>query len=354
MAVEQEAFGTMPDGRQVDVFSLTNGNGIRARIITLGGAMVSLETPDRDGRVADIVLGYGDLDGYLSKGNPYFGALIGRFGNRIAGGRFTLDGKEYVLPTNDGPNQLHGGINGFNLAVWQAEPIEEPEAVGVRLTHVSPDGDEGYPGNLTATVEYRLTRAGSLTLDYAATTDKPTPVNLTHHSYFNLGGHDSGAVLDQVVQIGASRFTPVDETLIPTGELAPVEGTPFDFTEPKPIGRDIGADDVQLKRGRGFDHNFVLDKRGDSPGFAARVVDPKSGRTIEVHTTEPGMQLYTGNFLDGTIRGKGGVIYGHRNAFCLETQHFPDSPNQPTFPTTILRPGETYTQKTEYRFGVAK
>ncbi len=357
MAVEQAVFGTTPDGRQVDVFTLTNGKGLRARIITLGGAVLSLEAPDRDGKVADIVLGFEDVAGYLSEANPYFGALIGRVANRIAKGRFTLDGTEYVLPTNDGPNQLHGGPVGFDKAVWAAEPVEEPGAVGVKLTHVSEDGDQGYPGTVTCTVVYRLTEAGALTLDYAATADKATPVNLTHHSYFNLAGHDAGPILDHVAQIAASRYTPVDETLIPIGELAPVAGTPFDFTQPKPIGRDIARDDVQLARGGGYDHNFVLDREGAEDGelaFAARVVDPKSGRQIEVYTTEPGMQLYTGNFLDGTITGKGGAVYEHRSAFCLETQHFPDAPNQPTFPSIILRPGETYTHRTEYRLGAAE
>ncbi len=357
MAVEQAVFGTTPDGRQVDVFTLTNGKGLRARIITLGGAVLSLEAPDRDGKIADIVLGFEDVAGYLSEANPYFGALIGRVGNRVAKGRFTLDGTEYVLPTNDGPNQLHGGPVGFDKAVWAAEPVEEPGAVGVKLTYVSADGDQGYPGAVTCTVVYRLTEAGALTLDYAATADKATPVNLTHHSYFNLAGHDAGPILDHVARIAASRYTPVDETLIPIGELAPVAGTPFDFTQPKPIGRDITRDDVQLARGGGYDHNFVLDREGAEDGelaFAARVVDPKSGRQIEVYTTEPGMQLYTGNFLDGTITGKGGAVYEHRNAFCLETQHFPDGPNQPTFPSIILRPGETYAHRTEYRLGVAE
>lgn len=350
--IERMGFGTMPDGREVHVFTLDTGRGLRARVLTYGGIVQSLEAPDRDGKSADVVLGHANVADYAD-GHPYFGAIVGRYANRIARGRFALDGHEYLLAANNGPNHLHGGISGFDKAIWQAEPLREQDAVGVRLSHTSPDGDEGYPGALAVTVTYRLTGANELRIDYTATTTRPTPVNLTHHSYFNLAGHDGGDILQHELQIRARRFTPVDAGLIPTGELRPVGGTPFDFRETKPIGRDIGSEDEQLRFGGGYDHNFVLDReRPDELALAARLREPRSGRVLEVLTTEPGLQFYSGNFLDGTDLGKSGKPYRHRSGLCLEAQHFPDSPNQPAFPSTVLRPGNTYRQTTIYRFSV--
>ncbi|MFP4499797.1 MAG: aldose epimerase family protein [Candidatus Hydrogenedentota bacterium] len=350
MSIDRQVFGTTSSGEQVDLYTLTNSHGVEARITNFGGIVVSLKAPDRHGELEDIVLGFDELDGYVAE-HPYFGAIVGRYGNRIAKGKFTLDGETYTLAVNNGPNALHGGLVGFDKKVWDAEPIEEDQAAGLKLHYTSPAGEEGYPGTLDATVTYLLTNADELKIHYEATTDAPTVVNLTNHSYFNLDGAEAGPILDHEVMINAKAFTPVDETLIPTGEMRPVADTPFDFTKPKPIGQDIAADNEQMQFGGGYDHNFVLDK--PAPGLlskAAEVYAPDSGRVLEVHTTEPGMQFYTGNFLDGTLTGKGGVKYEHRYGFCMETQHFPDSPNQPDFPSTVLRPGERYTSTTVYKF----
>ena len=351
--VTRSDFGTTPAGEPVDLFTLTNAHGLVVRATTYGGIITSIETPDRAGKLGDVALGYDSLAGYL-KATPYFGAIIGRYGNRIGHAQFTLDGATYHLPANDGPNTLHGGTVGFDKVVWEAEPFWTDSGVGVAFSHTSPDGDQGFPGKLEVRVTYTLTNRDELVVEYRATTDKATPVNLTQHSYFNLAGDGAGDVLRHVVWINADRYTPVDSTLIPTGALAPVAGTPFDFTTPTAIGARIGQDDEQLKRGRGYDHNFVLNRAGEGLVHAARVVEPTTGRTLDVSTTEPGLQFYTGNFLDGSITGKGGHVYRHRNGFCLETQHFPDSPNHPSFPSTILRPGQTYRSKTVFTFGVAK
>lgn len=353
--VEQFVFGTLPDGRTVHGYRITNDHHMRMEVIEYGGIITSLETPDRDGKTADIVLGFDSLDGYLSpayqKLNPYFGALIGRYGNRIADGRFTLDGQAYQLATNDGPNHLHGGDEGFSKKLWQATPFSSSEGSGVVMRYTSADGEEGYPGELSVEVRYTLTHDDTLAIDYSARTTKATPVNLTQHSYFNLDGEGSDSILDHVMTIDAAAYTPVNETLIPTGEIAPVAGTPFDFTQPTPIGARIEADNEQLRRGKGYDHNFVL-KRAPSatPERAARVTSPASGRVMEVLTTEPGLQFYSGNFLDGSVTGRSGRAYGHRSGLALETQHFPDSPNQADFPSTILKPGETLKSHTVYRF----
>jgi aldose 1-epimerase len=350
MSIRSESFGQTPDGAEASLYTLTNAQGMEVRITDFGAIVQALKTPDRDGQMADVVLGFDDLAGYAGK-HPYFGAIVGRYGNRIAKGKFTLDGAEYTLAINNEPNALHGGLVGFDKQLWTATPIEEADAVGLQLQLVSLAGDEGYPGTLTATVTYWLTNDNALKIDYHATTDAPTVLNLTNHSYFNLDGAGNGDILDQIVMINADRFTPVDATLIPTGELRPVEGTPFDFRTPKPLGQDIAAADEQMAIGGGYDHNFVLNKA--QPGelsLAARVLGPESGRVMEVHTTEPGMQFYVGNFLDGTNTGKGGIVYEHRYGFCMETQHFPDSPNQPTFPSVVLRPGEAYKTTTIYKF----
>ncbi len=305
------------------------------------------------GRGDDVVLGFDGLDGYLGS-HPYFGAIVGRYGNRIAKGQFTLDGHLFQLATNNGPNHLHGGVKGFDKVVWQAEPFERDGRVGVVYSHTSPDGDEGYPGTLNARVTYSLSPSNEITVEYEATTDKATPLNLTQHSYFNLAGAGNGDILGHRLSIDADRVTPVDETLIPTGELAPVAGTPFDFRQLTVIGTRIDADTPQIRFGHGYDHNWVLNRTAAGLTHAARLEDPASGRTLDVSTTEPGVQFYTGNFLDGTITGKSGRIYKRRYGLCLETQHFPDSPNHATFPSTILRPGERYQSKTVFAFGVTK
>lgn len=352
LAVRVEPYGVTPDGREVSLYTLTNAHGMEVKITNYGAIVQSLKTPDRNGALADVVLGFDTLDGYLGK-HPYFGAIVGRYGNRIAKGKFALDGQEYTLAVNNGPNALHGGLKGFDKQVWTATAFEDDDAAGLKLHLVSPDGDEGYPGELTVTVTYMLTNENALEIHYEATTDAPTVLNLTNHSYFNLDGAGNGDILDHSVTINADRFTPVDETLIPTGELRPVEGTPFDFRTAKPLGQDIGADEEQIKFGGGYDHNFVLNKTAaGAMTLAARVHAPESGRVMEVHTTEPGLQFYSGNFLDGTDVGKGGVAYAHRFGFCMETQHFPDSPNQPAFPSTVLRPGENYDTTTVYKFSV--
>jgi len=340
------------DGRPVSVYYMTNGNGMRADISDYGAIVRTLEVPDRHGKIADVVLGYASVREYL-EATPYFGAIVGRYGNRIARGRFTLDGKEYHLATNNGPNHLHGGRKGFDKVVWDAEPYMDENGVSLKLTYLSRDGEEGYPGNLRCTVIYTLTKNNELKIEYEATTDQPTVLNLTNHSYFNLKGQGSRDILGHEIMINADRFTPVDETLIPTGELRPVKGTPLDFTSPHKIGERINAGTEQLKFGKGYDHNFVLNKKGDEMSLAARVYEPTSGRVMEVWTTQPGVQFYSGNFLDGSNIGKDGKVYKHRYGFCLETQHFPDSPNKqdnPKFPSVVLRPGDKYVSQTVYRF----
>jgi aldose 1-epimerase len=348
--VTRAALGALPDQTPVEVFTLTNRQGMEVRAMTYGGIILSLRVPDRAGTLGDVVLGYDAAADYAKNNSPYFGAIIGRYGNRIAKGRFVLDGATYTLATNNGPNHLHGGVKGFDKVVWTGEPRSD----GVTFTYTSRDGEEGYPGTLNVRVTYSLNDRNELGVDYEATTDKPTVVNLTQHSYFNLAGQGTRDVLDHRLQIDADRYTPVDATLIPTGALAPVEGTPFDFRQPVAIGAHIADDHPQLKNGLGYDHNFVLNRSGDGMLHAARVVEPATGRTLDIATTEPGIQFYSGNFLDGTITGKQGRVYQKRFGFCLETQHFPDSPNQPAFPPTVLRPGQTYTSRTVFTFGTAK
>ena len=348
--IDKRAFGKLTDGTTVDIYTLKNSNGLEVEITNYGGAVVALRTPDRRGRMVDIVLGYDELSGYVAD-TSYFGALIGRYANRIAGASFKLNGVEYQLAKNNGPNHLHGGVRGFNKVVWQAREIPRTDGVALELTYLSKDTEEGYPGNLAVTATYVLSNANELRIEYAATTDKETVVNLTHHSYFNLAGAGAGDVLSHQVKINADRFTPVDETLIPTGELKAVKGTPFDFSRATAIGSRINQADEQLVLGKGYDHNFVLNKKGQELSLAANVYEPVSGRALEMWTTEPGMQLYTGNFLD-KVRGKAGKVYIRRGGFCLEAQHFPDSPNKPAFPSTVLKPGERYTQTTVYKFMV--
>lgn len=354
--VERSDFGVTPEGDSADLYTLANGNGVTLEVTNYGGIITSLRVPDRDGNLEDVVLGFDSLSAYTSEAyraaNPYFGALIGRYGNRIAGGEFTLGGETYMLATNDGPNHLHGGEEGFDQVVWDAESFRRGDSVGVVLTHTSPDGHGGYPGRLDVEVTYTLTPDNALAVDYQATTTKATPVNLTQHSYFNLDGHGDGSILDHELTINAEQFTPVDSTLIPTGELWPVEGTPLDFTEPTPIGARIDADHRQIEYGGGYDHNFVLaETDADTLRLAARLYEPDTGRLLTVRTTEPGLQFYSGNFLDGSFTGKG-ETYGRREGLALETQHFPNSPNEPAFPSTILRPGEEHTSRTVYEFSV--
>jgi aldose 1-epimerase len=344
MDIQRQAFGRTPDGAEVEIYALSNDKGLRARVMTYGATLVSLEVPDRTGKMGDIVLGYDALGGYL-KSSPYFGSIVGRYGNRIAKGMFTLDGTTHRLATNNGENHLHGGIKGFDKVVWRAEPIRENGAVGVKLRYFSRDGEEGYPGNLAVTVVYTLTNDDVLKISYEATTDRATPVNLTHHSYFNLAGE--GDVLGHVLTVDAEAYTPVDAGLIPTGEIRPVHGSPFDFTSPHTIGERIARVEG------GYDHNFVLRSGGGKAALVARVVEPASGRIMEISTTEPGLQFYSGNFLDGTVTGKGGKVYQKHAGFCLETQHFPDSPNKPHFPSTILRPGESYKSLTIHKFSAS-
>ena len=350
-------FGTLDDGQVVPLYQLRNSQGMSVCISPYGGLIVSLHTPDKDGKLDDIVLGFDCLEGYRSEAyrreSPYFGALIGRYANRIHNGRFALQGRRYSLTCNEGHHHLHGGKEGFDQRLWSATPFETASECGLELTLTSPDGDQGYPGELKATVRYTLDDHHCLTLDYWATSTAPTHVNLTQHSYFNLEGEGSGNILEHELMIAADRITPVDETLIPTGELDAVAGTPFDFTAPKPIGRDIDHAHAQLALGQGYDHNFVLrrpDAANDALVTAARLVAPKSGRVMEVCTTEPGLQLYSGNFLNGRLVGKAGHAYQYRQGLALETQHFPDSPNQPPFPTTLLAPGQVYRSQTQYRF----
>ena len=349
--LSRQSFGQDKDGIQVDIFTLRNSKGAEARISSYGGIVVSLKVPDRDGNLGDVVLGYEKLADYI-KNSPYFGAMIGRYGNRIAKGRFTLDGKEYTLAVNNGPNALHGGLKGFDKVVWTPTIMATPDGTALELKYVSKDGEEGYPGTLSVTAVYTLTEDNALKLEYTATTDKDTVVNLTQHSYFNLAG--KGDILNHEVMISASKFTPVDSTLIPTGELRPVEGTPFDFRKPTAIGARIKQDDEQLKFGNGYDHNFVIDKAPGELGLMARVYEPTTGRVLEVLSTEPSLQFYSGNFLDGSNKGKDGWVYQFRNAFCMEPQHYPDSPNHPDFPSVVLKPGQTYKNTIIFKFSVQK
>jgi aldose 1-epimerase len=347
--VKTSVFGKLADGREAHLYTLSNTSGMQVDITDFGATVVSIKVPDRHGNIADVILGYDTLDGYVTD-KPYFGATVGRYGNRIANAAFSLDGKTFTLAKNSGENSLHGGIHGFNKALWSANSIT-PHAPSVTLNYLSKDGEEGFPGNLSVTVTFTLTNSNELKIAYAATTDQKTVVNLTNHSYFNLAG--SGSILDHQLTLHASRFNPVNAFMIPTGELRPVDGTPFDFRQPKSIGARIDQDDEQLRLGNGYDHNFVLDSSGhETPSLAATVYDPASGRVLDVLTTEPGLQLYTANFLDGTIHGKGGAGYPRRSAFCLETQHFPDSPNHPGFPSTTLAPGAKYRSVTIYKFSV--
>ncbi len=343
-------FGHLPDGTAATYYTLQRDGGLRVGITDFGAAIVSLWAPDRRGEMADVVLGYESVEGYVA-GKSFFGGIIGRYGNRIAGGRFTLDGVEHLLPRNNGENHLHGGPGGFDRVMWQARPVEGSDAPALRLTRLSADGEEGYPGALRVEVTYTLTAVDTLRIDYRAETDRPTVVNLTNHAYFNLSGHHGGTILDHELTVPATCFTPTDAGLIPTGELRAVAGTAFDFREPHRIGERIGADTEQLRFAGGYDHNFVLDRStGADLELAARLREPRSGRVMNVFTTEPGIQIYSGNFLAGTEVGKGGHAYLHRTGICLETQHFPDSPNQPAFLSTVLRPGEIHRSSTSYRF----
>ncbi len=350
-SITHESFGTTQDGTPVEIYTLENDNSMMVRIMTYGGIIQSIKVPDKNGQFGDVALGYDNLAAYETN-SPYFGALIGRYGNRIAKGHFTLDGQEYTLATNNVPNSLHGGIKGFDKKVWTVDKAEVgddgPELV---LSYTSPDGEEGYPGTLHTTVKYTLSaKENNLRIKFTATTDKDTIINLTAHSYFNLSGQ--GTILDQVAYIDAARYKPVDSTLNPNGEIAPVAGTPFDFNTPTAIGARIGDDNEQLKIGGGYDHNFVVNHKMGRLAMDARVTDPDNGRVFEIWSTEPGLQFYSGNFLDGTIIGKDGVVYAHRGAFAMEPQHYPDSPNHPSFPSVVLHPGETYHNTIVYKFSV--
>jgi aldose 1-epimerase len=353
-SITVKPFGKLADGQKADLYTLTNKNGATATISNYGGIVTSLTMPDRNGKFADVVLGFDSLTKYV-KDSPYFGCLVGRYGNRIAKGKFTLDGQNYTLATNNIGNALHGGLKGFDKVIWEATPKVTAQGPSLKLTYVSKDGEEGYPGTLKVTATYTLTNKNELKLVYRATTDKDTIVNMTHHSYFNLAGQGNGTILDHLLTLDASRYTPVDKTLIPTGKIALVKGTPFDFRSPTAIGARIDAKDEQLKFGGGYDHNFVGDKlvHGTLTRIA-KVEDPKSGRVLEVLSTEPAVQFYAGNFLDGKLKGKGGKIYAHRGGFCLEPQHYPDSPNHKNFPSVVLKPGETYKNTIVYKFSTEK
>jgi aldose 1-epimerase len=342
-------FGTMPDGAPVKLYTLRNKNGMQVRILNYGGIIQSVMVPDKNGKLGDVVLGYDNINDYLTN-SPYFGALIGRYGNRIAKGQFTLDGVSYQLATNNGPNSLHGGVVGFDKRIWHVQPGCSDQGQTLKLTYVSHDGEEGYPGELTVTALYTLTDDNAIRLDYTATCDKDTVINLTQHSYFNLTGQ--GTILHDIVYINADKFTPIDSTMIPTGELEPVAGTPFDFRTPTAVGARINEDNEQLKFANGYDDNWVVNHPMGELGLDARVTDPISGRILEVWSTEPGLQFYTGNFLDGTMKGKGGWVYQFRDALTMEPQHYPDSPNHPSFPTTELKPGQVYHNTIIYRFKV--
>ncbi len=352
LCYKKEDFGTMPDGRKVQIFTLTNRNGVKVSVTTYGATVVSILTPDRNGIPGDIALGFDSLSGYLQKGNPFIGSTIGRFANRIARGRFTLNGKEYKLAVNNGVNHLHGGIYGFDKVLWNVEEERNTSPASVTMSYFSPDGEEGYPGNLRVTVRFELNDDNELKFDYTASSDADTIINLTNHTYFNLD--TKGDILGHILRLNAKYFTPIDETQIPTGEIRVVAGTPFDFTKPEKIGARIDhTDNVQIVNGCGYDHNFVCDTKGGLTKVA-EVFSPLTGRLLEVLTTEPGIQFYSGNFLDGSLKGKGGVIYKKRSGFCLETQHYPDSPNQPTFPTAVLKAGVTFKSTTINRFSVAE
>jgi aldose 1-epimerase len=340
------AFGKTKDGQNVNVHTLVNAGGIRIKLIDYGATLISVETPDKNGKLANITLSFPTLDGYLQR-HPYFGSTVGRYANRIAGGKFTLDGKVYTLATNNGPNHLHGGLKGFDAVVWKAEPVKTPDSIGVKFSYTSADGEEGYPGKLDATVTYTLSNSNALRIEYTATTDKPTVLTLTNHTYWNLAGAGSGDILKHELTLAADKYLPIDDTSIPTGELAAVKGTPFDFTQPHTIGERIGELKKEPHKTKGYDHCFVLREQDGKLALAARAKDPASGRAMEVYTTEPGIQLYCGNFLGG---GAGENGYRQHDAFCLETQHYPDSPNKPAFPSTVLRPGQTYKTTTEHRF----
>ena len=343
---KKQSFGQTPDGKAVDLFVLTNAKGMVAKIMTYGAIVTELDTPDRNGKLNDIVLGFDNLDGYL-KGHPYFGAIVGRVANRIAKGKFTLNGVNYTLAVNNGPNALHGGLKGFDKVVWTAEPVQAKDGVAVKFTYLSKDGEEGYPGNLKVSVVFTLTEQNELRLDYTATTDKDTPLNISNHSYFNLGGAENGGILDHALTLNADKFTPVDATLIPTGELKPVAGTVMDFRAPHTIGerlKQVGGDPI------GYDHNYVLNGGGKKLDFVGRVTEPTSGRIMDLYSTEPGVQFYSGNFLDGTLTGKKAAVYKQYHGFCLETQHYPDSINHPNFPNTVLKPGQAYTQTTIFKY----
>ncbi len=348
VAIKKEAFGKTADGQEVSLFSLENKNGVIVKITNYGGTITSILVPDQNGKLEDVVLGYKDFDGYLDKKNPFFGCLVGRFANRIAKGEFKLDGNNYQLAMNDGPNHLHGGIKGFDKVMWEAKEIQDSVTTALELSYLSKDGEEGYPGNLNTKVIYTLTNDNELKIEYFAETDKATPINLTNHSYFNLTGNAKRDILDHELKIAAANYTPVTETLIPTGELKEVKGTPFDFREFKKIQKDLAATII------GFDHNFALDSSGQGIRKIAEVIENDSKRKLEVFTDQIGVQLYTGNFLDGSITGKEGILYAKHFGFCLETQHFPDSPNQANFPTSILKPGEKYNTTTIYKFSVVK
>ncbi len=350
--LKKDSFGKTADGKNVELYTGRNSNGIEVQITTFGGIVTSIKVPDRKGKLDDVVLGFGKLEQYLSV-HPYFGSIVGRYANRIAKGRFELGGTEYKLALNNGPNHLHGGIKGFDEVVWTASKLlDVRDGFGIELSYLSKDGEEGYPGNLTTKVTYTLTRSNELRIDYDATSDKDTVINLTNHSYFNLAGEGSGDILNHQLMINADRYTPTDAGAIPTGELRPVAGTPFDFTRLTAIGERINQNDEQLILGKGYDHNWVLNGQMGTLRLAAKVFEQTSGRVLEVWTTQPGVQLYTGNYLDGTLVGKAGKKYERRSGFCLETQHYPDSPNKPSFPTTILKKGSRYRTTTVFKFSV--
>jgi len=348
--MKKQPFGKTSDGRPVDLYTLTNKKGMEVEITNFGGIIVALKVPDRNGKFEDVVLGYDNLDGYLTN-KAFLGALIGRYGNRIAHGKFTLNGATYTLPKNDGDNTLHGGPEGFNKRLWAAKDVSGAKGQALELTYLSAQGEEGFPGNLSAKVVYTLTDQNELMIAYSASTDKETVVNLTNHSYFNLAGQGTGDILGHQLMIRGDHITAVDENLIPTGELRPVKGSPFDFSHATAIGARINQDDPQLKVGKGYDHNWVLNSRGSqAPVLVAEAYEANTGRVLQILTTEPGLQFYSGNFLDGTITGKGNKVYKHRYGFCLETQHFPDSPNHPKFPSTTLKPGQPYSTTTVFKF----